>query len=110
MEEVKNTILSIVDTSRSRRALPDTTETTGSTRGYVYYGKDNNFPNFVNELYKECSTLRSIIDGTAEYIQGNGVLCSEKWETVNRNGGNGANSIEYGSLQLLLGTAMERQV
>ena len=86
MEEVKNTILSIVDTSRSRRALPDTTETTGSTRGYVNYGKDNNFPNFVNELYEECSTLRSIIDGTAEYIQGNGVLCSEKWETVNRKG------------------------
>ena len=32
------------------------------------------------------------------------------WETVNSNAGNGANSIEYGSLQLLLGTAMERQV
>lgn len=32
------------------------------------------------------------------------------WETVNSNAGNGANSIKYGSLQLLLGTVMERQV
>ena len=83
MEEQKKTLLSIVDTVK-RRAIPDTTETTGSTRGYVNYGKDNNFPQFVNYLYDECSTLRSIIDGTAEYIQGNGVLATDRWATVNK--------------------------
>ena len=85
MEETKKTLLSIVDTTKYR-AIPDTIETTGSTRNYVYYGKDNAFPNFVDYLYRECSTLRSIIDGTAEYIQGNGILASERWATVNREG------------------------
>lgn len=85
MEEQKKTLLSIVDTAK-RRAIPDTVETTGSTRGYVNYGKDNNFPQFVNYLYDECSTLRSIIDGTAEYIQGNGVLATDRWATVNKQG------------------------
>ncbi len=85
MEETKQTLLSIVDTTKYR-AIPDTIETTGSTRNYVYYGKDNAFPQFVDYLYRECSTLRSIIDGTAEYIQGNGVLSTEKWATVNQRG------------------------
>lgn len=85
MEENKKTLLSIVDTTK-RRAIPDTIETTGSSRNYVYYGKDNCFPQFVDYLYRECSTLRSIIDGTAEYIQGNGVLATERWATVNRDG------------------------
>lgn len=85
MEEKKQTLLSIVDTNKTR-ALPEVVETTGSSRDYVYWGKDNNFPQFVDYLYNECSTLRSIIDGTAEYIQGNGVLATEKWATVNKQG------------------------
>lgn len=85
MEQQKKITLSIVDTNK-RRARPEIVEITGSTRNYVYYGRDNNFPAFVENLYMECSTLRSIIDGTAEYIQGNGVLASEKWATVNRKG------------------------
>lgn len=83
MEEKKQTLLSIVDTNRTR-TIPEITETTGSTRNYVFWGKDNNFPQFVEGLYKECSTLKSIIDGTAEYIQGNAVLSVEKWATVNK--------------------------
>ena len=85
MEDIKQTALSIVDTNK-RIELPEIVEITGSTRNYVYFGRDNNFPAFVEGLYNECSTLRSIIDGTAEYIQGNGVLNSPKWATVNTRG------------------------
>ena len=40
---------------------------------YVYYGTDNKFPSYLLELYSNCSTLTSIIDGTVDYISGNGI-------------------------------------
>ena len=60
-----------------------------NTPTFVNWGPDNKFPEFINKLYNESATLRSVIDGTAEFIAGNGVSLENgiKWEQeVNRNG------------------------
>ena len=61
-----------------------------NTKGPVWWGADNAFPQFVNMLYGESATVRAIIDGTAFYICGNGIDVQEgaaKFaEKVNRQG------------------------
>lgn len=86
MEEQKLKF-SIIETRLTK--LPVYEENT-NTRTYVYYGADNNFPAFINTLYDESATIRAIIDGTVNYICGNGIdIPAEgaKWkERINRRG------------------------
>lgn len=85
--EKKKLSFSIVEPVSVR--IPAYEENT-NTRGPVYWGKDNAFPQFVNMLYSESATVRAIIDGSAFYICGNGITLGDsmaKFEkTVNRNG------------------------
>ena len=39
-------------------------------KDYVYWGSDNHYPEYLYELFNECNTLRTIICGTADYVQG----------------------------------------
>lgn len=86
MEEQKLKF-SIID-SRSVR-LPDYEENT-NTKTFVQWGADNNFPLFINRLYKESATIRAIIDGTTNYVCGNGIQIPDegaKWRVeINRRG------------------------
>lgn len=85
----KKMAFSIVDTNTIR--IPQYEENT-NTKTYVQWGPDNGFPQFINMLYSESATVRSIIDGTALYICGNGINVEEGMakfsETVNRDGQN----------------------
>lgn len=86
MEE-KTLKFSIIDSKRV--AIPQYEENT-NTKTYVYYGADNNFPAFINTLYSESATIRAIIDGTVNYICGNGIDVPDegaKWrDVINRKG------------------------
>lgn len=44
---------------------------------FVNYGNDNKFPNYLWDLYLRSALLQSIINGTADYTCGNGVIFSE---------------------------------
>ena len=103
MEAEKNILrFSIVDTNAVR--IPEYSEN-ANTRTYVSWGVDNMFPKFVNELYKGSATLRAIIDGTTNYICGNGLSISDdaaKWrEEVNRRGETLEDLIEQIGLDLM---------
>lgn len=52
---------------------PELKEVIVPNKEYVYYGTNNKYPSYLLELYLNCSTLTSIIDGTVDYINGNGV-------------------------------------
>lgn len=43
-------------------------------RDYINYGEDNNFPEYLWSLYNRSALLQSIINGTADYVYGNGVV------------------------------------
>lgn len=86
MEE-KKLKFSVIDSKRV--VIPRYEENTNSTT-YVNFGADNNFPAFINMLYEESATIRAIVDGTTNYICGNGIdVPAEgmKWkDTINRRG------------------------
>lgn len=103
MDAEKKTLrFSIVDTNSVK--IPEYVENV-NTRSYVYWGADNQFPNFINELYKGSATLRAVIDGTVKYICGNGLSISEdaaKWkEEINRRGETLEDLIEQVGLDLM---------
>jgi capsid portal protein len=57
--------------------IPQLTEVE-STKDYVLYGKDNQYPEYLYSLYNDVSTLKTIIEGTADYVIGNSVECNVK--------------------------------
>lgn len=57
--------------------IPSNVEVEG-TKDYVLYGKDNSYPNYLYELYNDVSTFKSIVEGIADYVIGDKVLCNIK--------------------------------
>ncbi len=41
--------------------------------GKVYWGEKNDFPEHILSMYDRCSTFQSIVEGTTDYISGNGL-------------------------------------
>lgn len=57
--------------------IPQLVET-DSVKDYVLYGKDNQYPEYLYGLYNDVSTLKTIIEGTADYVIGDAVKCNIK--------------------------------
>ena len=57
-------------------------------KDYVNYGIDNRYPNYLLNLYNQCATLQSVINGTTDYIVGDAVIVDDIHlsEKVNNNG------------------------
>ena len=68
----------------------DYAEPVYSAEQIVSYGSDNLAPILFNNCYKNSATLKSIIDGSVNYVVGDGVEVNDKLgtlkEQVNRNG------------------------
>lgn len=56
--------------------------------GFVGWGELNNYPDYIEDLYQNVSTLHSIIDGTTDYICGDSIECkiTNFSESINRKG------------------------
>ena len=70
-----------------KTAIPDGKETVRSGYDYVSWGKDNRFPNDLYDMYQNSAILQSVINGTADYVFGNGVISAfdvvnDKYETL----------------------------
>ena len=59
------------------KVIPTFIEKENSGKPYLNYGNDNRFPNYLWELYLRSAVLQSIINGTADYADGDGVIYSE---------------------------------
>ena len=68
--------------------VPEYSEVKARGKGYVNYGADNLFPEYLWDLYGTVATLQSIINGTADFICGNNVSCTADGfeEVVNKKG------------------------
>lgn len=56
-------------------------EVTG--KDFVSWGDNNQYPQFLWDCYSNCATLQSIINGTADYVSGNDIICSvPEFQTV----------------------------
>lgn len=57
---------------RWEELIPQLTEV-DNVKDYILYGKDNLYPQYLYSLYNDVSTLKTIIEGTAEYVIGNDI-------------------------------------
>ena len=42
-------------------------------KGFIYWGEYNDYPDYIENLYKNVATLKSIIDGLTDYICGDDI-------------------------------------
>ena len=64
--------------------IPQQTEVEG-VKDYVQWGKDNQYPEYLYGLFNDVSSLKTIIEGTADYVCGNDVTCNIKGFDVEVN-------------------------
>ena len=61
---------------------------------YVKYGENNDFPNYIFELYNNSSQFNSIVETMKNYIMGSGISSNFHLKIVNRKGDSFENFIE----------------
>lgn len=68
--------------------IPQLKEDTQRGKDFIYYGENNDYPDFLNSLFNEVSSLKTIITGTANYVGGDDVICNipNASLTVNKKG------------------------
>lgn len=69
---------------------------------YVKWGEDNDFPQYIWELYTHSSQMSSIIDTMKNYVIGNGIETEYPMQIVNRKGETFNNFIERIVIDFLL--------
>lgn len=50
--------------------MPEPIQKEVTGKHYIPYGRSNTYPDYLLGLYKECSTLKAIIDGNSNYVLG----------------------------------------
>ena len=57
-------------------------------KSFVAWGEVNNYPDYIEDLYQNVSTLHSIIDGTTDYVCGEGIKNNlpSTFNFINRKG------------------------
>lgn len=58
---------------------------TDSKKGFITWGLNNDYPTYIDRLFKEVSTLHSIIEGTCDYVIGNGITIDDPVFSVQIN-------------------------
>lgn len=58
----------------AEKSIPSFEESEGRGKNYVIWGEGNAFPNYLYDLFTSVTTLRSIINGTADFVSGDDVI------------------------------------
>ena len=82
---------------RVMQTIPEPTQDTRNGKEWVSWGRDNAYPEYLYSLYTDVSTLKTIIDTTADYIAADDVIGNTPgFETiVNRKGDTWRNIIQW---------------
>lgn len=69
-------------------SIPQLTEVESSSKGFVLYGDDNLYPQYLYELFLDVSSLKTVIEGTSDYVAGDDAVCNVRGFEfeVNRKG------------------------
>lgn len=68
--------------------IVEPTEVFIKDKSFVAWGEVNNYPDYIEDLYQNVSTLHSIIDGTTDYVCGEGIKNNlpSTFNFINRKG------------------------
>ena len=76
MEEKKNVAVCMAAIEKvAEQSIPSFKEVEGRGKDYINWGEDNTFPNYLYGLSTDVVTLRSIVNGTADMVAGDGASC-----------------------------------
>lgn len=64
--------LSVVDKDAYTPTSPD--ENYSESRDYVNWGRMNNYPQYLYDIYLECSTLQTILNGCTDFTMAGGIV------------------------------------
>ena len=64
--------------------VPKPVESVQRGKDMVTFGEDNQYPQFLFELYSDCSLLQTLVNGTSEFVSGNG-FTNEELDTIVAN-------------------------
>lgn len=77
--------------------IPVLTQEANRSKGYILYGEDNQYPEYLFDLYTSTSTLKTLVAGTSDYVCGDDARCNVPGfnKTVNRKGDTLRNIIRW---------------
>lgn len=83
----KNITLSVVDAKSIAEQVPLYEERLVQKKPYISYGADNKFPQFLFDTYTKSAILQSIVNGTTNYVMGDGIdtsltIVNDEGETI----------------------------
>lgn len=58
-----------------KKEMIDNEEKKINGKDFITWGSDNQYPQFLWQLYNDCATLQSVINGTVDYVMGDEVSC-----------------------------------
>ena len=76
------------------KVTPTFIEKENTAKPYMNYGGDNRFPNYLWDLYLRSAVLQSIINGTADYAGGKGIILSDKLSNLKEEANQEGETIE----------------
>lgn len=83
--------------------IPRLTQEEVRGKGYIAYGENNLYPQYLYGLYQDVTTLKTIIDGTSNFCGGDDVRCNVPgFTTMNRKGDTPRNMFRWLSRDYLL--------
>lgn len=86
----------------SNEVLP--TEKKISGKEFIYWGDDNRYSDYLFDLYNNVATLQSVINGCADYVCGDNIVCNEKKfsKAVNKQGDTVEDLIQHIAMDYLI--------
>lgn len=73
MENNKIQIAFAAINDRVEANIPSAAETEIKGKDFIVWGDNNSYPDFLYNLYTECPTLQSIVNGITDYVKGNNI-------------------------------------
>ena len=85
-------------------SIPELTENEYGGKGYIQYGDDNLYPQYLFSLMNDVSSLKTVVEGTADYVAGDDASCNVKGFEfeINKKGMTARELIQFLSRDYLL--------
>ena len=84
MQNNDKKVINFTTIVHERKEIPKLECVKGKNSLFVKYGENNDFPDYVFELYNNSSQMSAIIDTMLRYIEGNGIISNYPLKIVNR--------------------------